>query len=97
MTDIVTTFFEPIEKEKIHSLYFPQMDVLQDKQLKRSRIAGLSRALAVGNLEHFSTKIYFEDDLTKRVVETTICGITDDKVILKQGTIIPINRIYYSQ
>ena len=39
----------------------------------------------------------FEDDLFKRVVETTVWGITDDKVILKQGTIIPINRIYYSQ
>jgi hypothetical protein len=97
MIETATSFFEPIEKETIHSLHFPQVDVLEDKQLKRSRIAGLSRALALGNLEHIKTKIYFEDDLTKRVVETTIWGITDDKVILKQGTIIPINRIYYSQ
>ena len=97
MIETATTFFEPIEKETIHSLHFPQVDVLEDKQLKWSRIAGLSRALALGNLEHIKTKIYFEDDLSKRVVETTIWGITDDKVILKQGTIIPINRIYYSQ
>ena len=97
MIETATTFFEQIEKETIHSLHFPQVDVLEDKQLKRSRIAGLSRALALGNLEHIKTKIYFEDDLSKRVVETTIWGITDDKVILKQGTIIPINRIYYSQ
>jgi hypothetical protein len=97
MTDTATSFFEPIEKETIHSLHFPDLDVLEDKQLKRARIAELSRALALGNLEHIKTKIYFEDDLAKRVVDTTIWGITDDKVILKQGTIIPINRIYYSQ
>ncbi|MEZ4838647.1 hypothetical protein [Flavobacterium sp.] len=97
MIETVTSFFEPIEKEIIHSLHFPQIDVLEDKQLKRTRIAGLSRALALGNLEHIKTKIYFEDDLSKRVVETTIWGITDDKVILKKGAIIPINRIYYSQ
>ncbi|RAR50847.1 hypothetical protein [Flavobacterium lacus] len=97
MIETATTFFEPIEKETIQSLHFPPVDVLEDKQLKRTRIAGLARALALGNLEHIKTKIYFEDELTKRVVETTIWGITDDKVILKKGTIIPINRIYYSQ
>ncbi len=93
----MTATFEPIEKENIHSLVFPTTDVLEDKELKRKRISELSRALSLGNLEQLKTKIFFEDCSSKKVVETTIWGVTDDKVILKQGMIIPINRIYYSQ
>ncbi len=30
------------------------------------------------------------------MVETTIWGVTDKRVILKKGVVIPINRIYKS-
>lgn len=92
----MTTDFETIEKEKINFLHFPKADVLEDKTDIKERISTLNRALALGNLEHSKTKIFFEDDLSKKVVETTVWGVTDDMVILKKGSSIPINRIYKS-
>jgi len=86
--------FEKIEKEKIESLKFPQEEVLTDKELIKEREAELNRALALGNLEHSKIKIYFEDDISCKLVETTVWGVTDKRVILKQGTVIPINRVH---
>lgn len=88
--------FEIIEKEAISKLHFPETDVLEDKKEVEQRDADLDRALTLGNLEHSKIKIYFEDDHSKKVVETTIWGVTDKRVILKQGIVIPINRIYKS-
>jgi len=97
MTENSTTFYEPIEKEDIYFLEFPKNDVLEDKSLKRKRIAGLSIGLALGNIQQSKIKIYFEDNTSKKVVETTIWDISNDQVILKKDVAIPINRIYYSQ
>lgn len=86
--------FEIIEKEKIDSLKFPQNEVLSDKELIKQRETDLNRALILGNLEHSKIKIYFEDDKSCKLVETTVWGVTDKRVILKQGTVIPINRVH---
>ena len=88
--------FEIIEKEAIENLHFPEIDVLDDKEAITQRNSDLDRALSLGNLEHSKIKIYFEDDNSKKVVETTIWGVTDKRVILKKGVVIPINRIYKS-
>jgi uncharacterized protein (UPF0248 family) len=48
----------------------------------------------LGNLERSKIKIYFEDDTSKKVVNTTVWGVTDKRVILKQGLVIPIHRIH---
>ena len=88
------TAFELIDKELITSLNFPKTDVLEDKEAILSRKNDLDRALSLGNLEHVKIKIYFEDDKSKKMVETTIWGVTDERVILKQGAVIPVNRIY---
>jgi hypothetical protein len=88
--------FESIDKENIHLLSFPQAEVLQSNEEKQQRYSELNRALALGNLEHSKTKIFFEDDHSKKVVETTVWAVTDQRVILKQGHSIPINRIYKS-
>ncbi|RYG46416.1 MAG: hypothetical protein EOO01_16235 [Chitinophagaceae bacterium] len=90
------TTFDPIEKERITSLHFPKIDVLADRDAQKQRTSELQRALALGNLEHSKIKIYFEDDQSKKVVETTVWAVTDYSVILKQGVGIPINRIYQS-
>ena len=82
---------------------YPEVDSAIEDIVNEAIVLDQDRKPVKLNLDHVNlsdtikTKIYFEDDLSKRVVETTIWGITDDKVILKQGTIIPINRIYYSQ
>ncbi len=88
--------FETIEKEKIQLLSFPKSDVLESFEEIKQRHSDLSRALALGNLEHSKIKIYFEDNQSKKVVETTVWAVTDQRVILKQGHSIPINRIYKS-
>lgn len=92
----MSTDFEMIEKEAISELHFPEIDVLEDKDEIKRRNSDLDRALTLGNLEHSKIRIYFEDDSSKKVVETTIWGVTDKRVILKQGVVIPINRIYKS-
>lgn len=86
--------FELIDKEIITSLNFPKEDVLEDKEDISGRKNDLDRALSLGNLEHVKIKIYFEDDMSKKMVETTIWGVTDERVILKQGVVIPVKRIH---
>ncbi len=82
--------YEIIEKESIETLHFPHTDVLEEKEDIQRRNSELNRALSLGNLEHSKIKIFFEDDQSKKVVETTIWGVTDEKIILKQGVVIPI-------
>ena len=67
---------------------------VKDKDLIKERETELNRALALGNLEHTKIKIYFEDDQSRKLVETTVWGVTDKRVILKQGVVIPINRVH---
>ena len=87
------TNFKIVEKEQIKFLNFPKEDVLSKKNDQLNRSLELKRALALGNLEHEKVKIYFADDKGFKKVETTIWGITDKAVILKQATIIPLERI----
>lgn len=90
----MTGTFEMIEKEKIETLKFPHDEVLTDDNLIKERNSELNRALSLGNLEHTKIKIYFEDDKSRKSVETTVWGVTDKRVILKQGVVIPINRVH---
>jgi len=92
----MATQFESIEKEKIAHLSFPKAEVLEDVAAIKQRFSDLNRALSLGNLEHSKIKIYFEDNQSKKMVETTVWGLTDQRVILKQGNVIPINRIFKS-
>lgn len=87
------TLYEIVEKETIKDLIFPNSEVLDSDDAIKERKGELQRALSLGNLEHLKTKIYFEDISSRKVVETTIWAITEDKIILKQGTTIPTNRI----
>ena len=83
-----------IEKEQIKFLQFPKEDVLYQMKDKVNRIVSLRRALALGNLEREKVRIIFVDNEGFKKVETTIWGFTDKEVILKQGTIIPVARVY---
>lgn len=83
-----------IEKENIRGLKFPENDVLSSKDEIKIRNADLERAMKLGNLEHNKIKIVFEDSEGVKQVETTVWGVTDKRVILKQGILIPIHRIH---
>lgn len=90
----MTIDFEIIEKEKIETLKFPHSEVLEDDSAIKERKNALERALSLGNLEHSKIQIYFEDSISKKMVETTVWALTDESVVLKQGVEIPINRIF---
>lgn len=90
------TNFEIIEKESIYYLRFPNSEVLNEASAIHQRNTDLTRALYLGNIEHAKIKIFFEDNQSKKVVETTVWAVTDTSVILKCGVGIPINRIYLS-
>lgn len=85
--------FEAIEKEKIAELKFPEEDVLNNENERKQRWQDLERATTLGNLEKIKFKIYFADDKSYKYTETTIWGLTDKRVILKQGIMIPVYRI----
>ncbi|HRG37034.1 MAG TPA: hypothetical protein PK289_00740 [Bacteroidia bacterium] len=83
-----------VQKEMISGFRFPDKEVLTSKDDMKIRLADLERALKLGNLEHNKIKIVFEDTDGIKQVETTVWGVTDKRVILKQGIMIPIHRIY---
>ena len=85
---------EPIEKEAIADLKFPTDEILKDAEAIKARTIELERALKLGNLEKSKINIVFEDQHGVKQVNTTIWGVTDKRVILKQGVVIPINRIH---
>ena len=88
------TKFEPIDKEKISELRFPQTEVLTDAENIAERELNLKNALTLGNLERAKTKIFFEDEEGLKMVETTVWGVTDKRIILKHGVVIPIQRVH---
>lgn len=83
-----------IEKEKVAELRFPPEEVLKSPEQISERYDLLRRALTLGNLEKSKVRIYFKDDTSSKYVETTVWGLTDKRVILKHGNVIPIHRIY---
>ena len=88
---------QEVKKELIGELSFPPAEVLSEQELIKARRSDLDRALALGNLEHSKIRIYFEDSESRKMVETTVWGVTDNRVILKQGIVIPIGRIHSVQ
>jgi hypothetical protein len=91
---MVITGYEIIDKEAIATLKFPSTEVLAGTEQIDERRRDLNNAMSLGNLEHSKIKIYFEDEESCKIVETTVWGVTDKRVILKQGIGIPINRIH---
>ena len=85
-----------IQKESISELQFSKTEVLADAMNMQERKRGLTRALRLGNLLKNKVNIYFKDvgDNLMRV-HTTIWALTTDAVILKQGIIIPRNRVVF--
>lgn len=94
---MVTTGFELIEKEQVEDLKFPDLEVLSSPDEIFKRKQDLERALSLGNNEQIKIRIYFEDNSSAKYVETTVWGVTDKRVILKQGMVIPIHRIHFLQ
>ena len=88
------TLFELVEKEDIPQFHFPEGEVIKSERERKALERELSRAIALGNLEHQKVKIYFEDAQGKKIVNTTIWAITEEAILLKQNVVLPIERIH---
>lgn len=84
---------ETVNKEEIKYLQFPKEEVLSSKEDQNERCLMMKRAMALGNLEQEKVGILFLDNEGYKRVETTIWGVTNKYVILKQATVIPLERI----
>lgn len=85
--------FKLVEKEEVSSFHFPQNEALKKESDMAIRQQSLDRAISLGNLEHQKVRIYFSDSEGNKYVETTIWGLTDHEIVLKQNVVIPIHRI----
>jgi hypothetical protein len=83
-----------VDKLTVSDLHFPAEDVLKDSNAIKERSIKLHNATSLGNLNKHKVVITFEDDTSQKRVHTTIWAITDQKVLLKAGRAIPINRIH---
>ena len=89
-----TTTATVIDKEIVRDLSFPKEDVLATNEERRLRRLTLDRALILGNVDHSKVRIYFSDNEGFKQVETTIWAVTEERIILKSGMVIPIRRIH---
>lgn len=93
MTPLPTTVICPVNKEDVSHLHFPSQEVLPNSEATEKRRVTLEQAVVLGNTYKGKAKIIFEDEEGIKQIETHIWGLTDKRVILKQGIVIPINRI----
>ena len=93
MNNATAEAYQLIQKEQVPELEFPSTDILDSAEEIISRRAELERALSLGNLDHIKVRIIFSDNKGSKAVETTVWGLTDKRVILKGGAVIPINRV----
>lgn len=94
MSPTSSAIISPIEKEDISRLIFSNDEVLMSPEAIEQRRIQLEQAVVLGNTYKGKTKIVFEDTESIRQIETHIWGLTDKRVILKQGIVIPIHRIH---
>ena len=83
-----------IERELLDTIQFPQQEVLLDAEQITQRMYEAKRAMKLGNLFNDKVKIVFEDMDCMKMVETTVWGMTDNSLIFKRGTMLPLYRIH---
>jgi len=90
----ITIKVKTIDKERIPELVFPSSEVVGDAEARRVRNSDIDKAMHLGNGSKLKVKIVFEDNQSKKQVDTTVWGVTDQRVILKKGVAIPTHRIH---
>jgi hypothetical protein len=83
-----------VEKETIVSLTFPEQEVLLGQEQINSRQYEAERAMKLGNYFKDKVKIIFEDMEGMKMVETTIWGVIDKRLLLKRGLVLPLYRVH---
>jgi hypothetical protein len=88
--DVITE----IEKESIEKMSFPEPEVLLTQEQINHRQYEAQRAMKLGNYFKDKVKVIFEDTEGMKMVETTVWGVTDKRLLLKRGIMIPLNRVH---
>jgi hypothetical protein len=83
-----------IEKETIADLKFPEQEVLLGQDQINNRQYEAERAMKLGNYFKDKVKIIFEDNEGMKMVETTIWGVIDKRLLLKRGLVLPLYRVH---
>lgn len=83
-----------IDKEIIPFLNFSNKDVLTNDYERKMRIIDIANAMLLGNNHKRKVKIFFHDTDGEKLVETTIWMATEDNVVLKSSTMLPVKSIY---
>lgn len=83
-----------IEKEAISTLRFPLEEILHSQSEIEQRVIDAYRGMLLGNIYKNKVKIIFGDYEGIKEVETTIWGVTPQRVLLKKGIQIPLHRIH---
>ncbi|MEX0813508.1 MAG: hypothetical protein WD048_14915 [Chitinophagales bacterium] len=82
-----------IEKEQVKELEFFKENTQRNK-IERKKIHNLLyMGMLLGNSYRHKVKIIFESMDGRKMVETTIWATTENNVILKGGTTIPVSAI----
>ena len=83
-----------VPKEKIGTVAFAAQDVLNDSALVAERKRMLQKALSLGNLYHHKVTITYRlHQGESQRVTTTVWAVTDHRVMLKGGRVIPVHAI----
>lgn len=83
-----------VEKELIAEMKFPEQEVLSGDEQIHSRQYEAERAMKLGNYFKDKVKIIFEDNKGLKMVETTIWGVIDKRLLLKRGLMLPLYRVH---
>jgi hypothetical protein len=83
-----------VEKETIADMHFPEQEVLIGQEQVNNRQYEAERAMKLGNYFKDKVKIIFEDSEGIKMVETTIWGVVDKRLLLKRGLVLPLYRVH---
>lgn len=83
-----------VAKENISQYLFPKDDVLSNPEKRKERYKRAERAMKLGNTRKSKVRIFFEDNEGIKTVETTVWGVTEENLLLKKTTLIPLRRIH---
>jgi hypothetical protein len=83
-----------ISKEEIPKLKIPNREVLSTPEEIQARKSDLENAMRLGNNDHNKVKLIFQTEEGVMMVETTVWEVTQNYVLLKSNTHLPIRSIY---
>ncbi len=91
----VSRRWQLVERRDLDGMRFPGEDVLP-VSLRIGRLRLLEQACQLGNLYKTKVRIYFVDREGNRYqLYTTVWGITERYILLKEGRMLPIHAIVH--